>query len=328
MNDVWMGGDSSIEEAVLWSEARLRDLELAPGGPWEMVHRRPWSTVLGRRTDRGTVYFKALLPSLRYEAEVAAALATKRPDCTLRPLAVETSRGWLLLPDGGSRLREIVGVEGGVAAWESLLPVYAGLQIDLAPRIDDLIALGLPDRRLEVLPDLFDALLADERVLAPGRPHGLSAEQVEELRHLASHVRAACTELAGYGIPDSLDHGDLTDGNVFIREGLPIFFDWSDACAGHPFFSLRTALVSVEISLNLDEGSAPLAPLRDAYLRPWEGLLPGSDLRAAFDLARRLWAISGALKWWGILAGLNEGDREEYAYTVPALLEEVLAANL
>jgi hypothetical protein len=87
-------------------------------------------------------------------------------------------------------------------------------------------------------------------------------------------------------------------------------------------------LISLEISLNLDEGAAPVAPLRDAYLQPWERLLPPSDLRAAFDLAQRLWAISGALKWRDILAGLNEEDREEYAYTVPALLGEVLDANL
>jgi hypothetical protein len=47
-----------------------------------------------------------------------------------------------------------------------------------------------------------------------------------------------------------------------------IFVDWGDSCVSHPFYSLRTVLVSAEISLGLEENSPDLQPLRNAYPEP------------------------------------------------------------
>jgi len=105
------------------------------------------------------------------------------------------------------------------------------------------------------------------------------------------------------------------------------FIDWSEASITHPFFSLRTVEVSVELTLDLPEGTAPWERLRDAYLEPWLRWGARDDLIRAFELARRLWMIPAALAWHQILSSLEGAEREEYAHAVPWLLREFVDAN-
>ncbi|MBA2297328.1 MAG: hypothetical protein H0W14_04760, partial [Actinobacteria bacterium] len=84
-------------------------------------------------------------------------------------LAVELERGWLLLADAGTRLRDLVERERDLSRWLEILPLYAGLPLDLADDADRLVSLGVPDLRLSRLPTLYEQLLdevelpADER---------------------------------------------------------------------------------------------------------------------------------------------------------------------
>ncbi len=88
---------------------------------------------------------------------------------------------------------------------------------------------------------------------------------IERLLGLSPRVAELSERLADYRIPETLIHGDLNDGNVFVGGMSPVFIDWGDGCISHPFYSLRTVLVSAEISLGLEEN---FHPLRDAYLAP------------------------------------------------------------
>ncbi len=69
-----------------------------------------------------------------------------------------------------------------------------------------------------------------------------------------------CEQLVQYHIPETLNHGDFHYGNVFVRGGRFSFIDWGDSCVSQPFYSLRTVLVSAEISLGLEENSRSFGP--------------------------------------------------------------------
>src|SRR5207237_3974448 len=99
----------------------------------------------------GLVYFKAAALSVRFEAALAEALARWRPDCMLPILAVDVARGWLLSPDAGVTLRSLIGSPEYFAHWRTLLPLYVGVQREFAERVPELLALGMPDRRLAQL---------------------------------------------------------------------------------------------------------------------------------------------------------------------------------
>src|SRR5439155_16178741 len=153
---------------------------------------RPWSTVLRLPTSAGAVWFKANHPSLAHEAGVVALIARRRPDLVPELLAADLERGWMLMSDGGERLREVIARERDLSRWLELLPRYAELQIDLVGGADELVALGAPDRRLAVLPDRFEEL-------------GQLPEQVPR-------VREWCTRLREYGIRETIQHDDFHEG--------------------------------------------------------------------------------------------------------------------
>ncbi len=55
-------------------------------------------------------------------------------------------------------------------------------------------------------------------------------------------VGEMCDELAGYGLPETIQHDDFHDGQVFVRDGRYLLLDWGDACVSHPFFTLSVTL--------------------------------------------------------------------------------------
>jgi len=297
-----------LAEAHAWILGELGD---AVTGPIEQPHVRPWSTVLRVPTQDGPVWFKANMPALAHEAAVVSVLARRRPDCVPKLLAADLERGWMLMADGGTRLRE-AGLD--LTCWEEVLPRYAGLQLDLAVDRDALLAAGAPDRRLPGLPVQYEALL-DEAALRD--------DELGRLRALAPRVAELCEELAAYGLPETIQHDDLHDGQVFLHDGGYLFFDWGDACVSHPFFTLTVTLRVLAHHLEVPELAPELDRFRDAYLEPWTRLAPRAELLAALPGALLLGGLCRLLTWRAVVAGMPQPFAAEWA-EYPAELRRLL----
>jgi hypothetical protein len=290
------------------------------------IHIRPWSTVLRVPTTVGDVYFKAIAPGLGQETAVTEALYRWRPDCVPQVLYADTERSWLLLADGGQQLRAQFQAGLPMSTWHDILAEYATLQMDLVAHVDDLLALGTRDRRLSLLPSLYEALLVDKEWLLLDETNGLTTADYERLQQAVPHVAALCEQLAAYSIPESLHHNDLHDANVFVKNGRTLFFDWGDSSIAHPFFSLRTVFVSMENSFGLAENDPIFDEYAQVYLQPWTVFETAENLWSAYKLAQQLWSLSSAIKYKTFMS-LIEAARTENATAVPALLQELLAAN-
>lgn len=264
--------DGLDPDADAWIAAAVE-----PTGPAESTHVRPWATVLRVPTANGDVWFKANAPELRHEAALLRLLAARRPELVPEPIALDLDRGWILMRDAGTRLCELVAEEQSLDRWLDVLPRYAELQLALAGDVDELLALGVPDLRLGTLPERYERLV-DE---LDGDPR---------YRAAIPRVRELAAELGEYGLPETIQHDDLHDRNVFVgADGGYRIVDWGDAVVSHPFFTLSVTLEGV-IQWGLDdvEGSVETAPFRDAYLRPFDG---GRGLGRAVEIALRLgWA--------------------------------------
>jgi hypothetical protein len=225
--------------------------------------------------------------------------------------------------------------------FEPVLPLLAGLQKDWLGRQDDLVALGLFDRRVERLTGQFERLLADRSALLIGPPFGLEEAQYQKLRSILPTYREMCERLLGYAIPQSLHFDDMHTNNMFLgedRSGAPrvTFQDWGDSAASHPFCSLLIFLRAVSDRANLPEEAtatpeglpAPLLRLRDIYLEAWEAYETRAHLVEIFNLAWRVGMVGRALSWYDSLDGLPEAFRPDYRYTVPAWLGEFLLTML
>ena len=296
-------------------------------GEIEQPHAYAWSTVMRVPSSEGTLFFKATAPETNYEIALTQKFAGWFPDCMPDLVAVDTERGWMLMRDGGEQLRVSIRPTQDIKPWAPVITRYAELQIGLAEHVSEILALGIPDHRLAVLPALYKQLLADEASLMIGQEKGLTSDDFRQLQDLTPRFEQICADLAACGIPESVNHGDFHDGNILVKNGRITFFDWGDASVTHPFVSLRTFFVSIEIALNLDDYAPPtpeMTALGDRYLECWERFGDKERLLAAYHLSRPVASIVKALSWHNTISRLDGSLRDEYAWIVPEVLREFM----
>ena len=282
-------------------------------GQIEQPHVYPWSTVLRVPTAEGDLWFKATTLEVHgFEPKLTAVLAEAFPDRVAELVAIDAGRGWMLMRDAGIRLRELTQAGEDLHRWEDILPLYAELQISFGPRAGELLALGVPDERLAGIPDKIEELLGDDEALMLGTSSELSRDQRADLRRRMPELRALVEELKAFGIPETLQHDDFHDGQVFVKDGRYRLLDWGDSCISHPFHTLTVTLRALAWRHKLAPGSQRLLRLRDAYLEPF-----GAPTRAA-ELAYRTGTLARALAWRRYMAATAPGERDpEDAESVP-----------
>jgi hypothetical protein len=158
---------------------------------------------------------------------------------------------------------------------------------------------GVPVASLGRLAEAVPALVADADRAMVGTPGGSTAADHAALVAATDDLVAACQALDAVAMPPSLEHGDLSPGQVIVGEMGPVILDWSDATITHPFLAAASFL--------LDPGSLPAdaeRSLQRAYLAGWDG---DPDLGRALDLARIVYPLH--LAWLHaerILPGLEQ----------------------
>jgi aminoglycoside/choline kinase family phosphotransferase len=315
------------KQAHAWIHAQANRYSIQITGDITQPHAYAWSTVMRVPSNEGTLFFKATAPETIYEIALTEKLAGWYPDCMPELLALDTARGWMLMRDGGEQLRASVRPTGDITPWEPVITRYAELQIGLAKHVDEILALGIPDHRASVLPALYENLLTDKESLMIDQEKGLTSGEFQQLQNLTPRFEQICADLTAFGIPDSLNHGDFHDGNVLLKDGRITFFDWGDASLTHPFVSLRTFFVSMEISLKLDDWAPPtpeMTALLNRYLESWERFATKERLLTAYILSRPVASIVKTLAWHQGISRMPGSVREEYAWIVPEVLREFM----
>ncbi len=272
----------------------------------EQFHVRPWSTVFRVTTRRRTAYLKAVPLQLAHEVRLTQWLSVRFPDRVAQVLAADDARGLLLLQDGGKRLRDI-GTD--LRGWCRVAGDYADLQLLAEPGVSELLALGVPDRRVALLPGALSRVL-------------LAAEQ-----DLVARYAAVCDALSDVGLPDTIQMDDLHDGNVLLNGDRPRFFDWGDASIAHPFSSLGMLLETAAERLGLTVDGPEVARIRDTYLERFSSLAPMIALSDAAALATQVVPTVRILAWQLAHAGTAPIDQgSQWGETLDELIEQQRAA--
>jgi len=260
------------QQAHEWirKETELHSFQIT--GEIEQPHAYAWSTVMRVPTNVGMLFFKATAGETIHEIALTKKMAGWFPESLPELITVDTARGWMLMRDGGDQLRAYIRPTKDIQPWQPVIAKYAELQIGLSDHIDEILSLGIPDHRLAVLPALYSQLLTDAEILRVNQEKGLTSDEFQQLQSLKPRFERISMDLSEYGIPESVNHGDFHDGNVLVKDGRVTFFDWGDADVTHPFVSLRTLWVSIEIALELDDYvfTPEMADLLDRYLEPYE----------------------------------------------------------
>jgi hypothetical protein len=308
-------------ELVDWATAELAQRGMnRTEAVWAKI--RPWGRVARLATDAGVVWAKSNLGETGYEPALVRLLGTLVPAHVVVPLAIDAERAFSLSPDGGVTLRSQESGGFDPTVWERMLAEYAQLQRALEPHVADMLAVGTPDLRPDRLPAQFARLLGDPAIRAAlgGRHEALVAEQPAYAQ--------ACEELAADGIAASLQHDDLHDNNVLVRDGRFAFFDWGDASVAHPFGTLLVALRVAAANAKVAAGDPLLVRLRDAYLEPWTDRHSRTDLRRWARQAVHVTAVSRSLSYQRALAAADERGRAEWGEGVHGWLEALLEPDV
>ncbi len=227
---------------------------IEPLGPMREFRDRPWSSIWRLPTSKGDVYFKALIPALAHEVPLTRRLYQLFPEIIVPVLAADEARAWMLMLDAGVQLREVIRAEDARSTWTKLLDDAALVTRETTGLVPEFLAMGVPDRRLARLPEQLDAFMAVAERAAGLEGGGLTNANLSRLEALGPWLLGRAERLAAFGVPESLQHDDLHDYNVLVRDGKAVIFDWGDASISHPFFTLRVSLVSVRWTLRSANG--------------------------------------------------------------------------
>ena len=293
--------------ACEWISAQLALLGYTPLAP--ITQQRAWglSCTMKVATDKGAVYFKATPPFMAHEGRAMQAVADKCPQLLPAPLAVDSERGWLLMPDYG---RDMLHECPDITRWEEALRLFSQAQVEQVERIGWWLSRNIPDRQLGRMVEMIDPLIASCERMLSGGPNGLSEAEVNSLRALSMPLKLMCVRLAQAGVPHTLVHGDL-GGNILIRDGDYTFFDWTDVCISHPFFEMATISGAYFDKSVLKDNPDADTRLRDAYLEPWTELMPMERLAEAFEASRPLGALHQTMTYMWILTNIAADARPE-----------------
>jgi aminoglycoside phosphotransferase (APT) family kinase protein len=188
-----------------------------------------------------------------------------------------------------------------------------------AGRVDELLTLGLPDRRSAPLLDAVRCLARRPEVRATLPDADLAAVDalVEELPERLAALDAC-------GLPATLVHGDLHAGNWVgdpsdESERLALL-DWGDTMIGHPMIDVRAFLLRVAEDATRER-------LRTVFVEEWARRRPGSDADRAMALIGPVAALVGAVVYRMFLDGIEATEQRYHARDVPDMLRLAVAAG-
>ena len=190
-----------LAEVEAWIRTHVEPIDAV-----ELVHKRPWSTVLRVPLAHGLAWFKACAPVQFFEPRLTATLFARWPDRVTEVLGHDEPRGWLLLADAGAPIGRLGNPP---EAWLTVLPRYAELQRGEAAHASDHLAHGVPDLRVATLPARYEDLVQRELPL--------ERAEIDRLRRFASRFDALCRELEAFKLPETIQHDDLHMANVYAH---------------------------------------------------------------------------------------------------------------
>src|ERR1700742_1750899 len=145
------------------------------------------------------------------------------------------------------------------------------LQRAWGDRVEELLALGLPDWRAPALGQAIVDVIERTRDDLPDEDRATLAEFARRLPERFDDV-SAC------GLPDTLVHGDFHPGNFRGDGRVLTLLDWGDSGVGHPLLDQPAFLDAIPHDA--------VGAARAHWSQQWRDAVPGSDpARASVLLA-------------------------------------------
>lgn len=260
----------------------------------ETVVNTPWSSVTRFDTTDGYIYLKHTPEHIALEARIIQTLHDQFHISVPEVIEHNADLNCFLMKDAGQSLRAILKNKFDTKLFCKAIHQFTSMQLSVADHTQVFLDIGVPDWRLDKLPDLYKQLLTQKEILIAD---GLSENEINQLEALLPTVAHLCQKLSDYAIKQSIVQPDFSDNNTLIADKSSVIsiIDLGEIAISHPFFSLLNCLYVAKKHHQLTDNDDRYLKLQDACLENY--LIFGSkkQLLAAISIVRELWFVYAAL---------------------------------
>ena len=273
-------------ELLAWAEDRFTEQGIARTGPAQQMRTWNLSALWRIPTTAGRIWLKAVPAFFAHEGAVISWIGVP-----VAPRLIDFAPGRALVADIVGAVNHEVREPTALRPMVSLL---TGLQQRGVGRVEELLGIGVPDRRLATMVPRIAAVVEQWG-------SGLDEPERRSVDALVNDLPVRLAAIADCGVPDTLVHGDFHPGNVAGRPDGYVILDWGDSFVGHP---LVDELAFVE---RLPPSTA--FEVRRWFVSAWERIVPGSDPARAADLLDPVVALLAAVMYAGFCAAVEPDER-------------------
>jgi hypothetical protein len=273
----------------------------------ENVLNTPWSYVVRFDTSQGYIYLKHTPELLALEAGIIQILHDQFHASVATVIAHNAELNCFLMKDSGRSLREILKQKFDTELFCKAIKNFTSLQLAVADHVSVFLDRGVPDWRLNQLPDLYKQLLSQkERLISDG----LSEKEHCALETLLPTVSHLCQKLSRYEIKQSIVQPDFNDNNTLIADisQTITIIDLGEIAISHPFFSLLNCLQQAKKHHGLTDKDDAYLRLMDACLENYMIFGSKKHLLDALDTARLLMFVYAALCGYRLMVACDQSS--------------------
>lgn len=312
----WSSPDWNAK-ACLWIEDCVKASGASLLSAPQQVRSWAISAVIKVDTSAGTLYFKAVPDFFGHAPVIEKYLGEQFPQYLIDIVAIEENEHWMLSKEWAGENPSTI------EHWKQILKVVTEIQLHCKDNIDQLLSFGCRDRRLSKLSELMIPILedlADEKML---EIYGIDKNEASELSQRLQRVPSLCEQLASFGLPETLIHGDLWGNNIIVRDSFsgksPVIFDWTDASITHPFIDIYLLITSEP-----DVEKRPL--IREVFVESWSKHYSRRLVEQALAVAEQLAPFYFVCAFRVVQLNAPEQSRWELAFLFKRFVRNILLA--
>lgn len=281
-------------DILQWATNHLNSQGYSLKSSPEMLLETPWSYVFRFSTTKGEVYLKQTPQSISMEAKVTQLFAEKFHANVSEVIAINDELSCFLMNDAGLNLRKYLKTEFKPELLIRAIQEYTAIQRSTENNVDDFIALGIPDWRLNKIPELYENLVNDIDFL---KVENITDEEIPNLQALTPKILKHCELISQYGIPETIVQYDFNTNNILYNPNTKKLtsIDLGEIVISHPFLSLGNFLIQCVKHEAIKENSPLYQTLYDTCLENWFTLAKKEDLLETFTLVKKLFPLYSAL---------------------------------
>ena len=260
----------------------------------ENIQNTPWSYVIRFLTSDGYIYLKHTPELLGLEANIIQILRNQFHVSVPELIAHNDKLNCFLMKDAGISLREVLKKNFDTVLFRKAIEQFTSMQLTVAEHVDIFLDIGVPDWRLDKLPNLYMQLLSQKEMLISD---GLTEKEIGELKRLLPRVSSLCKKLSNYAIKQSIVQPDFNDNNTLIANNSHniTMIDLGEITISHPFFSLLNFLQQAKKHHGLTDKDDTYLQLMNACFKNYMDFESKENLLDALEIAKIIWFIYGAL---------------------------------